>query len=155
MFWYDTITEQSTSSSAATTVALLNIVGIAGFRGQIRRLQCGPNTNATDVQVRIRLIRTTTLLTSGSAIVPAPAQGTAQPAANAAPTTLPTAGARSAVPAVQLAFNTRGTGLWFATIEEEAKGFYGATASGAEYVVDSTQTGSVAVAVDVALSHTE
>ena len=155
MYWYDTITEQSTSASAATTIALLNIVGIAGFRGQIRRLQCGPNTNALDVQVRIRLIRTTTLLTAGAAIVPAPAQGTAQPAAAALPTTLPTAGSRSAVPAVQLAFNSRGTGLWFSTIEEESKGFYGATATGAEYVVDSTQTGTSAVAVDAVLSHTE
>ena len=94
-------------------------------------------------------------MTSGGAIVPAPAQGAGQPAAAAVPTTLPTAGSRATVPSVQLAFNTRGTGLWFATIEEEAKGFYGATASNAEFVLDSTQTGSVAVAVDAVLSHTE
>jgi hypothetical protein len=155
MYWYDTVTEQSTSASAGTVVALLNIVGIAGFRGQVRRLQAGPNTNATDVQVRLRLVRSTTLLTSGGAIVPQPGQGSTQPAASAVPTTLPTAGSRSAVPSVQLAFNTRGTGLWFATIEEEAKGFFGATAANAEFTLDSTQTGSVAVACDVTLSHTE
>ena len=55
MYWYDTATEQSTSSSAGTDLSLLGITGIAGFRGYVRRLQCGPNTNATDVQVRIRL----------------------------------------------------------------------------------------------------
>jgi hypothetical protein len=154
MYWFDTVTEQSTSASAATNIALLGITGIAGFRGQVRRLQCGPNTNATDVQVRIRLVRTTTLLTAGAAIVPMPAQND-QPVASAVATTLPTAGSRSAVPCVQLAFNTRGTGLWFATIEEEAKGFVGATAPNGQLVVDSTQTGSVAVAVDVTLSHSE
>lgn len=154
MYWYDTTTEQSTSASAATNIALLGITGIAGMRGQVRRLQAGPNTNALDVQVRLRLLRTTTLLTAGAAITPMPAQND-QPAANAVATTLPTAGSRSAVPCVQLAFNTRGTGLWFATIEEEAKGFTGATAPNGQLVLDSTQTGTSAVAVDAVLSHTE
>jgi hypothetical protein len=154
MYWYDTSSEQSTSSSAATTVALLGLTGIAGFRGQVRRLQAGPNVNATDVQVRLRLLRTTTLLTAGTGITPMPAQND-QPAANAVATTLPTAGSRAAVPSVQLAFNTRGTGLWFATIEEEAKGFVGATAPNGQFVLDSTQTGSVGVPVDFVVSHTE
>jgi hypothetical protein len=133
---------------------LLGLTGIAGFRGQVRRVQAGPNTNATDVQVRLRLLRTTTLLTAGAAIVPMPAQND-QPAASGVATTSPTAGSRSAVPSVQLAFNTRGTGLWFATIEEEAKGFVGAAAPNGQLVLDSTQTGSVAVAVDFVVSHTE
>jgi hypothetical protein len=154
MYWFDTVSEQSTSSSAGTNVALLSLVAIAGLRAQIRRLQAGPNTNATDVQIRLRLVRTTTLLTAGGAIVPMPAQND-QPSANAVANTLPTAGSRSAVPSVQLAFNTRGTGLWFATIEEEAKGITGATAPNGQMVLDSTQTGSVAVAVDATISHTE
>lgn len=154
MFWFDTVTEQSTSASAATNVALLGITAIAGMRGQVRRLQCGPNANAVDVQVRIRLLRTTTLLTAGGAIVPMPAQND-QPAASGVATTLPTAGSRAAVPCVQLAFNSRGTGLWFSTIEEESKGFVGATAPNGQLVVDSVQSGSVAVPVDVTLSHTE
>jgi hypothetical protein len=154
MYWYDTTSEISTSSSAATNLALLGLTAIAGMRGQVRRVQAGPNTNATDVQVRLRLLRTTTLLTAGAAIVPMPAQND-QPAANGVATTSPTAGSRSAVPSVQLAFNTRGTGLWFATIEEEAKGFTGATAPNGQFVLDSTQTGSVAVAVDFVVSHTE
>lgn len=154
MYWYDTSSEQSTSASAATNVALIGLTGIAGLRGQVRRLQAGPNTNALDVQVRLRLLRTTTLLTAGTGITPMPAQND-QPAANAIATTLPTAGSRSAVPCVQLAFNTRGTGLWFATIEEEAKGFTGATAPNGQLVLDSTQTGTSAVAVDAVLSHTE
>jgi hypothetical protein len=154
LYWFDTATEQSTSSSAGTNIALLGLTGIAGFRGQVRRLQAGPNVNATDVQVRLRLLRTTTLLTAGTGITPAPAQND-QPAASAVATTLPTAGSRTAVPNVQLAFNTRGTGLWFATIEEEAKGFVGATAPNGQFVLDSTQTGSVAVPVDAVVSHTE
>ena len=107
MYWFDTATEQSTSASAATNISLLGITGIAGFRGYVRRLQCGPNTNATDVQVRIRLQRTTTLLTAGTGITPLPAAPDG-PAANGVVTTLPTAGAFNAVPSVQLAFNTRG-----------------------------------------------
>jgi len=154
MYWYDTATEQSTSASAATNLSLLEVHGVANFRGYVRRLQAGPNTNATDVQVRLRLQRTTTLLTAGSAIVPMPAQND-QPAAVAGATTLPTAGSFSAVPCVQLAFNTRGTGLWFATVEDEAKGFTGATATNSQLVVNSTQSGTVAVAVDVTLSHSE
>ncbi len=73
MYWFDTATEQSTSASAGVNVTLLGITSIAGMRGYVRRLQCGPNTNATDVQVRVRLQRTTTLLTAGGAIVPLPA----------------------------------------------------------------------------------
>src|SRR6267154_6158520 len=106
MYWFDTSTEQSTSASAGVNTTLLGITGIAGFRGYVRRLQSGPNVNATDVQVRLRLQRTTTLLTAGAAIVPMPAQND-QPAANAVTTTLPTAGSFSAVPCVQWAFNTR------------------------------------------------
>jgi hypothetical protein len=100
------------------------------------------------------LQRTTTLLTAGAAIVPMPAQND-QPAAVAVANTLPTAGAFSAVPTVQLAFNTRGTGLWFATVEDEAKGFVGATAPNGQLALNSAQTGSVAVAVDFTLSHSE
>lgn len=154
MYWYDSVTEQSTSSSAATNVGLLGITAIAGMRGQVRRLQCGPNANAVDVQVRIRLLRTTTLLTAGTTITPMPGQPD-QPAASGLVTSLPTAGSRAGVPSVQLAFNSRGTGLWFATIEEEAKGFVGATAPNGQLIVDSVQSGSVAVPVDVTLSHTE
>lgn len=154
MYWYDTVSEQNTSASAATTIALASLVAIAGLRAQIRRLQAGPNVNATDVQVRLRLVRTTTLLTAGAGITPMPAQND-QPAASAVANTLPTAGSRSAVPSVQLAFNTRGTGLWFATVEEEAKGIVGATAPNGQMTLDSTQTGSVAVPVDFTLSHTE
>ncbi len=154
MYWFDTASEQNTSASAATNVTLMGITGIAGMRGYVRRLQCGPNTNATDVQVRIRLQRTTTLLTAGASITPLPSMPDG-PAANGLVTTLPTAGSFNAVPAVQLAFNTRGTGLWFATIEDEAKGFTTATAPNAQYAVNSAQTGSVAVAVDVTLSHSE
>ena len=154
MYWFDTSSEQSTSASAAANIALASLTGIAGFRGQVRRLQAGPNVNATDVQVRLRLLRTTTLLTAGGAIVPMPAQND-QPAASGVANTLPTAGSRTAVPSVQLAFNTRGTGLWFATIEEEAKGFVGATAPNGQLVLDSTQTGTTAVAVDFVISHTE
>lgn len=130
------------------------MTAIAGLRSQIRRLQAGPNVNATDVQVRLRLVRTTTLLTAGTTITPMPGQND-QPAAATLATTSPTAGARTAVPCVQLAFNTRGTGLWFATIEEEAKGIVGATAPNGQVVLDSVQTGSVAVPVDFTLSHTE
>ncbi len=157
MYWFDSVGEQNTSASAATNVALAGITGIAGMRGQIRRLQCGPNTNALDVQIRIRLVRTTTLLTAGTTLTPLPGQPDQAGAgvANALVTTTPTAGSRAATPSVQLAFNSRGTGLWFATIEEEAKGFTTATAPNAQYALDSTQTGSAAVAVDFTLSHTE
>jgi len=127
------------------------------MRGQVRRLQCGPNANAVDVQVRIRLNRTTTLLTAGTSLTPLPGQPdqAGAGAANALVTTTPTAGSRAATPSVQLAFNSRGTGLWFSTIEEESKGFTTATAPNAQYVVDSVQSGAVAVPVDVTLSHTE
>src|ERR1019366_5895898 len=93
MYWYDTTSEINTSSSAGKNLALLGLTGIAGFRGQVRRVQAGPNTNATDVQVRLRLLRTTTLLTAGAAIVPMPAQND-QPAASGGATTFPTAGLR-------------------------------------------------------------
>jgi hypothetical protein len=154
MYWYDTSSEQNTSATAGTNISLAGITGIAGLRGQVRRIQCGPNANAVDVQVRIRLQRTTALLTAGTAITPAPAQPD-QPAAAALVTTLPTAGTFNAVPSVQLTFNSRGTGLWFATIEEEAKGFVGAAAPNAQYALNSAQSGSVAVPVDFVLSHTE
>lgn len=154
MLWYDTSTEQSTSASAGTALHLMNIVGIAGMRGYVRRMQVGPNANAVDVQIRIRLVRTTVLCGAGSALVPAKAlvEG---PAANALPTSLPTSGTLSTVFSCQTTFNSRGTGLWFATVEDEAKSFSGSTAPNAELVVDSSQSGSVAVPVDILLSHSE
>jgi hypothetical protein len=145
MYWFDSCSEQSTSSSAGVNTTLLGITGIADFRGYVRRLQCGRNANATDVQVRIRLQRTTTLLTAGTSIMPTPALPDGS-VASALVTTLPTAGAFSNV---QLAFNTRGTSLWFATIEDEAKAFNNATAPNAQYAVNAAQTGSVAVPTDV------
>src|ERR1700739_4324299 len=101
MLWYDTSTEQSTSAVANTALHLMNIVGIAGMRGYVRRLQCGPNANAVDVQIRIRLVRTTALTTPGAAIVPAKAlvEG---PAAAALPTSLPTGGTLSGVFSAQI-----------------------------------------------------
>jgi hypothetical protein len=154
MLWYDTSTEQSTSAVAGTKVHLMNIVGIAGMRGYVRRLQVGPNANAVDVQVRIMLVRTTVLCTAGAAIVPSKAlvEG---PVAAALPTSLPTGGTLAAVFAAQITFNSRGTGLWFATVEDEAKSFSGATAPNGEIVVDSAQSGSVAVPVDISLGHSE
>jgi hypothetical protein len=154
MLWYDTSTEQSTSAVANSAVHLMNIVGIANMRGYVRRLQCGPNANSVDVQIRIRLVRTTVLCAAGAAIVPAKAlvEG---PAANALPTSLPTGGTLSGVFNCQLTFNSRGTGLFFATVEDEAKSFSGATAPNAELVVDSSQSGTVAVPVDILLSHSE
>jgi hypothetical protein len=154
MLWYDSSTEQSTSASANTALHLMNIVGIANMRGYVRRLQVGPNANAVDVQIRIRLVRTTVLCTPGGAIVPAKAliEG---PSAVALPTSIPTGGTLASVFSAQTTFNSRGTGLWFATTEDEAKSFSGATAPNGELVVDSSQSGSVAVPVDVLLSHSE
>lgn len=154
MYWFDTASEISTSASASTNLTLAEIHGVANFRGQVRRLQAGPNANAVDVQVRLRLIRTTTLLTAGAGITPALGQPD-QAVAVAVATTSPTAGSFAGVPNIQLAFNSRGTGLWFATIEEEAKGFVGATASNAQFALQSQQSGAVAVPVDFTLSHTE
>jgi len=157
MYWFDSTSEQSTSATANTNLILARHTGIAGLRSYIRRLQCGPNANAVDVQVRIRLQRTATaLLGAGTGLTPMPAQADG-PAATAVHATLPAIGTTTfaAVPSVQLAFNSRGTGLWFATVEDEAKTTLGAAVPNGEFALNSQQSGSVAVPVDYTLSHSE
>jgi hypothetical protein len=67
------------------------------------------------------------------------------PAAASLASTLPSlgTGALSAVPAIQLAFNQRGTGLWAAFTVDEAIGISGANTSvNGLVVLDSQSTGT-------------
>lgn len=152
-YYYGTATQQNTNASANTDTLLMNITGIAGFRGAIQKLICGTYVTPADNAVRLQLRRTTALNTAGSAIVPNPMAGDS-PAASAVLTTLPTAGTLAAVPVIQLAFNQRGTAMWAAFNPDEGITVTGAAAANGQVVVDSQSTGT-SVPVSLTLVHSE
>ncbi len=159
-YFYTSATQQNSNGSANTDTYLMNIkTAAASHRLTVQKLQCGAYATPADNAIRLRLHRTSTLLTAGTAFTPNP-QLTDAPAANATVTTLPTAGASGALqasPVIQLAFNQRGTGLWAAFVMDEGIGAVGTTASvttSAELVIDSQSTGT-SVPINTAMLHSE
>jgi hypothetical protein len=156
-YFYQSATQQNSNATANTDTYLMNIkTAAASMRLTVQKLQAGSYATPADNGIRLRLHRTSTLLTAGTAFTPNPML-TDAPAANATVTTLPTSGAIQANPVVQLAFNQRGTGLWAAFVADEGIGAVGTTASAttsAELVIDSQSTGT-SVPINTALLHTE
>lgn len=159
MYMYGTNSQQNTNASANTDTLLANLAtAAAGHRAYVRKLQAGNMSNAIDNQVRLQLRRLATLGTyaAGTAIVPQPKVADA-PAANATASSLPTlgTGTLAAVSAAQIAYNTRGTGLWAPFVEDEAIGLVGiATAANGQLVLDSQASGAT-VAVPFDITHSE
>lgn len=154
MYFYATNTQQSSNASANTDTLLLGLATIAGLRARIVKLQAGNFSNAIDNQIRLQLRRLATVgsFAAGGAITPQPKEPDA-PAANGTASSLPTlgTGTLAAVSAAQIAYNTRGTGLWAAFVDDEKIGMQGA-ASGVNgnVLVDSQASGSsVAIPLDV------
>jgi hypothetical protein len=154
-YYYGSSTQQNTHGTANTNLPLVNIHAIAGLRAALRRIIAGTYTSGVngDNQVRLQLLRTTTLLTAGTPIVAANHQPDG-PAALSVITTLPTVGAFAAVSPVQLAYNQRGTATWFALVEDEAVQFIGSTAPNSELVIQS-QANAATVPVTITLTHSE
>ena len=156
-YFYQSATQQNSNASANTDTYLMNIkTAAASMRATIQKLQAGSYATPADNAIRLRLHRTSTLLTAGTSFTPNPML-TDAPAANATVTTLPTSGALQANPVVQLAFNQRGTGLWAAFVADEGIGIVGTTTSAttsAELVIDSQSTGT-SVPINTALLHVE
>ena len=141
-YYYSVTSQQNSNASANTDTFLANVKGAAaGQRLYIQKLQAGSYATPADNAIRLRLQRTTTLLTSGSAYTPNSMVADA-PAASSTATITPTGGVLATNPVVQLAFNQRGTGLWAAFTVDEAVGCVGSTASNSEVVLDSQATGS-------------
>lgn len=141
-YYYSVASQQTSNASANTDTFLANIHGgAAGQRAAIQKLQAGSYITPADNAIRLRLHRTSVLLTPGSSYTPNPVIADA-PAAASVATTLPTAGTLVANPVLQLAFNQRGTGLWAAFTLDEAVGVVGSTAPNSEVVLDSQSTGS-------------
>jgi hypothetical protein len=158
-YYYASATQQTTNATANTDTLLADIkTNAAGHRAYVQKLQAGVFTNAIDNQVRLRIHRLTSLGTyaSGTALTPQPAVADA-PAANALASTLPTlgTGVLATVPAVQLAFNTRGTGLWAAFTPDEAVGMVGASTGVNSLLVLDSQAIGASVAVAFKLFHSE
>lgn len=154
-FYYASASQQNTNATANTDTFLMNLkTTAAGQRAWLQKLQAAIYATPADNQVRLRIQRTTTLLTAGGAFTPMPMSSNDVPAAASTVTTLPTVGALSANPPVQVAFNQRGTGLWAAFTPDEAVGIDGATAPDAELVLNSQATGT-SLACAFKLIHSE
>src|SRR5580692_11759218 len=95
-YYYSTSTQQNSNGTASTNSYTMNMVAIAGLRAAVQKLICGAYATPADNAILIRLYNSTTLFTSGSAIVPNPlaagAGATAAIASQALPTTVPTIG---------------------------------------------------------------
>lgn len=147
-YMYAVSSQQNTNASANTDTLLADLKTAsanAGLRAYIQKLQAGSYATPADNAIRLRLHRLTTVGTyaSGTAVTAAPLVPDA-PAAASLSSTLPTlgTGVLNAVPAIQLAFNQRGTGLWAAFTADEAIGISGANnAANGIAILDSQATG--------------
>lgn len=141
-YYYSVANQANSNASANTDTFLANVHGAAaGQRFYVQKLQAGSYATPADNAIRLRLQRTTTLVTAGSAVTPNSLVADA-PAASSVATTGPSGGVLATNPTIQLAFNQRGTGLWAAFTVDEALGCVGSTAANAEVVLDSQSTGS-------------
>ena len=148
-FMYAVSSQQNTNAAANTDTLLADLKTAsanAGLRAYIQKLQAGSYATPADNAIRLRLHRLTTIGTyaSGTAVTAAPLVPDA-PAAASLASTLPTlgTGVLNAVPAIQIAFNQRGTGLWAAFTVDEAIGISGANnAANGIAILDSQSTGT-------------
>jgi len=148
-FYYAVASQQNSNATANTDTLLADLKTAsanAGLRAYVQKLQAGSYATPADNAIRLRLHRLTSLGTyaSGTSVTPAQLVPDA-PAAASLASTLPTlgTGALNAVPAIQLAFNQRGTGLWAAFTVDEAIGLSGAnTGVNGLVVLDSQSTGT-------------
>jgi len=154
-YFYADNSQQTTNASANTDTLLADFkTAAAGHRAYITKLQAGNFSNAIDNQVRLQLRRLATYgtYTSGSSITPQPKVADA-PAANHTSSVLPFlgSGVLAAVSVAQIAYNTRGTGMWAAFVDDEKIGMVGVgTAVNGAVLLDSEASGaSVAVPYDV------
>ena len=154
MYFYAINTQQNTNATPSTDTLLLGLATIAGLRVRVVKMQAGNFSNAIDNQIRLQLRRLATVgsYAAGSAITPQPKEPDGVAAFGTA-SSLPTlgTGTLAAVSAAQIAYNTRGTGLWAAFVDDEKIGMQGAaSAVNGNLVVDSQATGAtVAVPLDV------
>ena len=148
-FMYAVSSQQNTNATANTDTLLADLKTAsanAGLRAYIQKLQAGSYATPADNAIRLRLHRLTAVGTyaSGTAVTSAPLVPDA-PAAASLASTLPTlgTGTLNAVPAIQLAFNQRGTGLWAAFTVDEAIGISGSNAAvNGIAILDSQATGT-------------
>lgn len=152
-YYFGTTTQQPTNGTANTDTTLLNIHTVTGSRAALQKVMAGSYVTPADNAIRLRLTRTTVLLTPGTALVPAQ-NFVDGPAATAVVTFLPTGGTFAAVAAMQMALNQRGTAMWAAFNPDEAFTMAGATASNAEIGIISQSTG-ISVPVNLGILHTE
>lgn len=160
-FYYATASQQNTNASANTDTLLADFKtgsATAGLRAYIQKLVAGSYATPADNAIRLRIHRLTAVGTyaSGTGVTPAPVVPDA-PAAASLASTLPTlgTGTLNAVPAVQLAFNQRGTAMWAAFNADEAVGVSGANnAANGIVVLDSQSTGT-SVPVNFKIYHSE
>ena len=154
MNFYAVNTQQNTNASANTDTLLAGLATIAGLRARCVKLQAGNFSNAIDNQIRLQLRRLATVgsFSAGGAITPQPKEPDA-PAAFSTASSLPTlgTGTLAAVSAAQIAYNTRGTGMWAAFVDDEKIGMQGAaSAVNGNLLVDSQASGAtVAVPLDL------
>jgi len=148
-FYYSVASQQNTNASANTDTLLADLKTAsanAGLRAYLQKLIAGTYVTPADNSVRLRIHRLTSVGTyaSGSAATPAPLVPDA-PASASLASTLPTigTGTLNTVPAVQLAYNQRGTAMWAAFNPDEAVGISGSNAAvNGIIILDSQSTGT-------------
>lgn len=152
-YYFGTTMNASSNGTANTNSSSFSYLGATGLRYVLQKLICGSYATPADNSVWIRVMRTSVLSTSGSAITPAQMMPDGGAAACSVKTGV-TLGTLVAVPNIQLAFNQRGTAMWAAFNADEGIAGLGATASNAELAVVNQCTGT-SVNVNVTGVHSE
>src|SRR5437899_3960960 len=160
-FYYAVASQQNTKGTPNTDTLLADLKTAsanAGLRAYLQKLQAGSYTTPADNAIRLRIHRLTAIgtYTSGSGFTAAPLVPDA-PAAASLASTLPTlgTGTLNTTPAVQLAFNERGTGLWAAFTVDEAVGIAGSNAGVNGIIILDSQATAASVPVNFKMIFSE
>lgn len=118
-FYYTAALSHTTNGTANTESNVFRTATAASRTCSVTRILAGAQGSPVDAQVWLKLFRMSVLSTAGSAFTATP-QDVAGPAHVTTIATGATTGTKVTNPNLQLAFNSRGQGHWFATNPDEA-----------------------------------
>lgn len=153
MYYYSVAEAHTTSGTPSTETNVFRTTTGSTRECHVTRCLAGAQGAPVDAQVWLKLWRMSTASTSGTAETPKP-HDNSHPASSTSMNLAATTGTKETNPALQLAFNSRGQGHWFATNPDEAHTL--AAGGGANGNIDLlAEASSASVALRYEYSFTE
>ena len=148
-FVYTASLSHTTNGTANTESNVFRTATSATRACGVSRILAGAQGSPVDAQVWLKLFRMSVLSTAGSAFTATP-QDVFGPAHTTTIATGATTGTKVTNPNLQLAFNSRGQGHWFATNPDEVIGLSagGGTTSGNIDLLSESSSASTALRIN-------